>query len=232
VLFVPFFAHAWTVFGNIKTLYIAVWYREGSIPILRLALQFALMTTIGILVVVCCWYVRATEQRWRNVFFFINPRHRLIPTKSWWRWLRLFSGRSPEEKDLRKHWKRLLLETEHDPAATIGMETEHTMALHHVVPWRRELGSGIRASRRRRRYQRTASLDLMRAARREAQLRCREKNLHDPKLSGFQILRRRGQLLEIDVLWHVQARPIPLAGTRPSKLADSSLQSAAHFRRQ
>jgi hypothetical protein len=214
VLFVPFLVHAWTVYGNARTLYIAVWYREGVVPVYRMLAQFFLLVLIGALVLISCGYVRAMEQRWRNAFFFINPRQRFIDPPSLWHRLRVRSRWSAEEKLLRRRLQKALVDKE---TVVIGelRPGDLTMTLHHVVPWREKKVA-------------VAALDLMKAARREAERRAPRMHLRHLGITGMRIVRRNDPVdyLDADIQWFIAATPLPDAGTSASTLAESSLQSA------
>jgi len=217
VLLIPFFVHAWTVYGNAKTLYIAIWYRDGGIPFYRLMTQFLLLCVIGALVVACCWYARASEQRWRHAFFFVNPHHTLMKPTPLGRWLRLTSHWSKEEKKLRAMLAGALVKEINPNASPNG--AYFTMTLNHVILWQSQTSE---------RYRAAAALELMKAARREAILRCRNSGLRYDSLVAATIVHRlaTNQHLDIHIQWSVAAEPLSIGGTYPSTRAKSSLQSA------
>jgi len=219
VLFIPFLVHAWTVLGNARTLYIAVWYRDGGVPVYRLMTQFLLLCLIGTLVVACCWYARASEQRWRHAFFFVNPQHTLMNPTPLWRWLRLTSHWSKAEKTLRAGLAGALGDRETAREAVAKGCSHQMMTLNHVIRWKAQPSKGDCTD---------ASLELMKAARREALLRCRTSGLLYQGLVDWKIVHRTAtnQQLEIHIQWCISAAPFATGGTYPSTRAESSLQSA------
>jgi hypothetical protein len=101
--FLPFAVHALVVLSNLATLQIGRSYRPGF-PALGIPIQIASSLILLVLAVVCCRYAWASERRWKEAFFDINPGLKALRQYDW----RERLHRRPPDKDLKRRVAEVL----------------------------------------------------------------------------------------------------------------------------
>lgn len=101
--FLPFAVHAIVLISNLATLQIGRSYRPGF-PAIGIPLQIGSTLVLLVLGIVCCRYAWASERRWGDAFFEINPGLKGLPQYRWRE--RLFMR--PPDRDLKKQVAEVL----------------------------------------------------------------------------------------------------------------------------
>jgi hypothetical protein len=186
-LLVPVLVHGYVVWGNLGTKKLAGIYGIPHAEA-RLNVQMALLVAIFILATLCFLHARAIDQRWRDMFFMINPELRLRQQQKWWRWLRIRSRWTREEKRLRDRLLARLTRRSELPELPPG---HRTVTVETTVPYR--------GAKR-------AALSLMYAAHHRARAFCRQNRISYAALTGFRLhyLQQRKRRLVVRSTWSFQ----------------------------
>jgi hypothetical protein len=82
LFFLPFVVHALVIWQNYNTRPFATTLKEGF-PSWGLKIQIALLPILFVLAVLCCIYSRACDERWRKIFYRINPSWEKAVQRPW-----------------------------------------------------------------------------------------------------------------------------------------------------
>jgi hypothetical protein len=189
LFFVPVAVQGFVVWTNVMTRGVAISH-FGELP-LRFWVQFVFALSVLGLSMPCFLYLRACHKRWSGIFYYVNPSKRTAPVPmGWWRWVKVRSGWSREEKALRRALEAELLRSR-DVEQVEGSEEAATRTRDSIpLDW---LARGSVEA---------ASILLMKSGRSAARRRCKESGTRYLRLTS-QAMRSsvKGTELEVDIEW-------------------------------